>query len=201
MKKLFLTIFTFTLTLSSFCQTSSDLDTELRSISNQLSIDGSSFQSTNSQSRPINADELRFIESKKDLFLNFQLDLENAVAYIIRNANGITITSISIPYLNSDKILNYVYEGSDYLLQNLTVNYNDRSQKLFINLANTIETTSAGRWASWSAWNGCMTNFFGSGVGTFVNIMGIAGGVGCVACGAVAGAVTGVMMIACTQAY
>lgn len=201
MKKLFITIFTFALTVNSFCQTSPDLDTELRSISNQLNVSSSSFTSTNSQSRPINADELRFIDSKKDLLLNFQLDFENAVAYIIRNSNGITITSISIPYLNSDKILNYVYEGSDYLLQNLTATYNNQSEKLFINVNNTIDTNTAGRWASWSAWTGCMTNYFGSGVGTFVNIMGIAGGVGCVPCAVIAGAVTGVMMIACTQAH
>lgn len=201
MKKIIITIFTFILSVNSFCQSSEGLDSELRNISSQLNIETRSFTSTNFISRRLTPEEVRFIESKKELFLNFQLDFENAVAYVIKNTNGITVTSISVQYLNTDKILNYIYEGSDYLFQNLTSTYNTQDNKLFINLDNTIETNTAGRWASWSAWTGCMTNFFGSHVGTFVNIMGVAGGVGCTACAVVAGAVTGVMMIACTQAH
>ncbi len=202
MKKIIITALTFFLTLNSFCQTSENLNSGITDISNQLGIQTNSFSVKNSTSRKLNSTEIRFIESKKDLLLNLNLDLVNAVAYIIENNNGVTITSISIQYLNSDKILNYIYEGNDYLLQNLTASFNSENGKLFLNLDNTIETNTAGRWASWSAWSGCMSNFFSSSsAGVFVSIMGIAGGVGCVGCGVVAAAVTGVMMIACTQAH
>jgi hypothetical protein len=201
MKQIIITTFALILSVNSFCQTSENLNSGITDISNQLGIKENSFTVKNSISRKINSTEIKFIVSKKDLLLNPKLDLENAVAYVIENNNGVTITSISVQYENSDKILNYIYEGTDYLIQIITAKYDSENRKLFLNLESTIETNTSGRWASWSAWTGCMTNFFGSNVGTFVNIMGIAGGVGCTGCGIVAGAVTGVMMIACTQAY
>jgi hypothetical protein len=201
MKQIIITAFAFIVSVNSFCQTSENLNSVITDISNQLGIKENSFAVKNSISRKLNSTEIKFIESKNDFLLNPKLDLENAVAYVIENNNGVSIISISIQYENSDKILNYIYDGTDYLLQNLTAIYNSENGNLYLNLESVLETNTTERWASWSAWTGCMTNFFGSNVGTFVNIMGIAGGVGCTGCTVVAGAVTGVMMIACTQAH
>lgn len=115
------------------------------------------------------------------------LDTANAVSYIFVLSDGQELVSIMIPYTSSaNEYYNYLANGNDEMSLDLETQYNSQTGILSI--------TAKGPYGGW--W-GCMKNFFGSDVGTFVNIMGVAGGVGCVACGVIAGFTTGVMAIAC----
>lgn len=114
------------------------------------------------------------------------LDTVNAVTYTFILNDGNELVSIMIPYYNMpNEYFNFIENENEEMGMDLETQYNSTNGILSMRVKGPF-----------GGWWGCMKNFFGSDVGTFVNIMGIASSVGCVACGIVAGFTTGIMAIA-----
>lgn len=115
------------------------------------------------------------------------LDTANAVSYHFLLNDGFELESVIIPYTtNTSEFYNYIVGGNEELGLDLITRIDPNTQDISIAVS-----------GKYGGWWGCMKNFFGSDVGTFVNIMGVAGGVGCIPCAIIAGFTTGIMGIAC----
>ncbi len=115
------------------------------------------------------------------------LDTANAVSYHFLLNDGFELESVIIPYnTNSSEFYNYIVGGNEELGLDLITRIDPNTQDISIAVS-----------GKYGGWWGCMKNFFGSDAGTFVNIMGILGGVGCVSCAIIAAFTTGIMGIAC----
>lgn len=115
------------------------------------------------------------------------LDTANAVSYHFLLNDGFELESVIIPYnTNSLEFYNYIVSGNEELGLDLVTRVDPNSQNISIGVS-----------GKFGGWWGCMKNFFGSDAGTFVNIMGVLGGVGCVSCAIIAAFTTGIMGIAC----
>lgn len=170
---------------------------EVKNVSNQLGIqiDSKKFKEIRMEkSDPVTI--AKAMNYKKNKLTSYSqrtsteassLDTANAVSYIFVLADGQELVSVMIPYVsNANEYFNYLKSGNDEMGLDLETQYNSQN--------GTLSMRASGPFGGW--W-GCMKNFFGSDAGTFVNIMGVASGVGCVACGVVAGFTTGIMAIAC----
>lgn len=120
-------------------------------------------------------------------FSSSNLDTANAVSYRFVLNDGFELESVIIPYTtNSSEFYNYIVSGNEELGLDLITRIDPNTQDISIAVS-----------GKFGGWWGCMKNFFGSDAGTFVNIMGVLGGVGCVSCAVVAAFTTGIMGIAC----
>lgn len=61
----------------------------------------------------------------------------------------------------------------------------------------TIKEVNGSQFKSTTSFLGCMRGFFRSDIGTIVEILDVAGGLGCVVCAGVAGFYTGVAALGC----
>ena len=174
-----------------------DLIKNVESVTNQLGIklDSRLFKDivklkTNpyTLSKALNFKKSKYASFSVDAILEEPaLDTANSITYHFELIDGFELESVLIPYKsNPTEFYNYIVSGNDELGLELITKIDPELQMLSLR--------ATGKYGGW--W-GCMKNFFGSDPGTFVNIMGIAGGVGCIPCAIIAAFTTGIMAIAC----
>ena len=127
---------------------------------------------------------------------SLNLDLEKAITIIFALENGDSIISTTIPIINSDSIYyNIIERGSFQYAMVVYSSYDYASNKVIMQqLVDCNEKTPP---IICVPWLDCMKNLFASDVGAVIQIGGVAGGLGCVACAAVAGFLTGVGALGC----
>ena len=125
--------------------------------------------------------------SVENLLETGDLDTANSVTYHFVLEDGFELESVIIPYsTNTSEFYNYINSDNEEIGLELISRIDPESETLILRVA-----------GKYGGWWGCMKNFFGSDVGTVVNILGVASSVGCVPCAIVAAFTTGIMAIAC----
>jgi len=121
-------------------------------------------------------------------------DYDNATTIEFLTEEGKEVISIAIPNVSNPNILlcSIEFEGENctFGLKRL---FDEENNTISYILDESVPNNSKG-------FLSCMRGFFNSDIGTTVEILGVAGAVGCVACGAVAAFYTGVAALGCSVA-